>query len=95
MTLALLDRELHEVVEWFGLGLHMGVPLADLRMIEYEPSLCRIHQRRMEMLTVRMRRLPKLSWSHTVQALVAVGRQGLAQDVARKYGETFLTESII
>jgi len=34
-----------------------------------------------------MRKLPELSWSLTVLALMAVGRESLAQKIALKYGE--------
>ena len=87
MTLALLDRELHEVSEWFGLGLHLGVSEAELRAIEYNPTLRSIPQFRTEMLAARMRKLPELSWSHTVLALMAVGRGTEAQKIALKYGK--------
>ena len=87
VTLALLDRELHEVSEWFGLGLHLGVSEAELRAIEYNPTLRSIPQFRMEMLAARMRKLPELSWSHTVLALMAVGRGTEAQKIALKYGK--------
>jgi len=87
VTLALLDQELHEVSEWFGLGLHLGVPVADLQAVQYNPTLRSIPQFRTEMLTARMRKLPELSWSLTVLALMAVGRESLAQKIALKYGE--------
>jgi len=48
VTLALLDQELYEVSEWFHLGLHLGVPAADLQTIDYEPTLHRIPQHRVE-----------------------------------------------
>jgi len=87
VTLALLNQELHEVSEWFGLGLHLGVPVADLQAVQYNPTLRSIPQFRTEMLTARMRKLPELSWSLTVLALMAVGRESLAQKIALKYGE--------
>jgi len=86
--LALLDQELYEVVEWFSLGLHLDVPPEELKHIEYEPRLQNIQQRRIEMLTTRMKKLPKLSWSHTVTALMAVKRESLAQKIALKYGKS-------
>jgi len=89
VTLALLNQELHEVSEWFGLGLHLGVPVADLQAIEYNPTLRSIPQFRTEMLIARMRKLPELSWSHTVLALMAVGRESLAQKITLKYGGCF------
>ena len=87
MTLALLDQELYEVSEWFVLGLHLGMPVADLQAIQYNPTLRSIPQFRTEMLIARMRKLPELSWSPTVLALMAVGRENLAQKIALKYGE--------
>jgi len=87
VTLKLLDQELHEISEWFGLGLHLGVPVAELQAIRYNPTLRSIQQFRIEMLTARIRMLPQLSWSHTVLALMAVGRESLAHKIALKYGE--------
>ena len=91
MTLKLLEQELHEISEWFGLGLHLGVPVTELQAIRYNPTLRSIPQFRMEMLTARIRMLPELSWSHTVLALMAVGRESLAHKIALKYGETFFS----
>ena len=45
VTVKLLDQELQEVSDWFGLGLHLDIPPDELHTIKYEPTLASIFQR--------------------------------------------------
>ena len=89
VTLAQLSLELQEVSDWFGLGLYLGLPPAELHTISYEPTLRCIKDRRMEMLLVWTRKLPGPSWSRVVTALMVIGRETLAYKIALKYGKSF------
>ena len=90
MTLKFLTLELHEVIDWFGLGLYLGIPSVELQSIEYEPTLHDINERRRKMLSVWLKRLPKPSWSRVVKALMDLGHETLAQRIAIKYGKSGL-----
>ena len=88
VSVKLLDEELKEVSDWYGLGLHMDVPTAELDLIRYEPRLCRIQERKWEMFSVWMRELSEPSWSHVVKALKEIGQERLAHKISLKYGKS-------
>ena len=86
----LLDQELQEVSDWFGLGLHLDIPAEELHSIKYEPTLRRIQDFRTEMFAVWMKKLPEPSWPRVVKALIEIGRERLARKIALKYGKNSL-----
>ena len=86
----LLDQELQEVSDWFGLGLHLDIPPDELHCIKYEPTLRRIQDFRTEMFSAWMKKLPEPSWSRVVKALMEIGREKLARKIALKYGKNSL-----
>ena len=86
----LLDKELQEVSDWFGLGLYLDIPAEELRTIKYEPTLRRIQDFRTEMFSVWMKKLPKPTWPCVVKALIEIGRERLARKIALKYGKNSL-----
>ena len=90
MTLKLLSLELYEVIDWFGLGLYLGVPSVELHSIRREPTLYDIKDRKTEMLSVWIRRLPEPTWSRVVKALMDLGHETLAQRIAIQYGKSGL-----
>ena len=95
MTLKLLVLELHEVSDWFGLGLHLDIPPAELHSIKHNTTLHSTQEFRMEMFSVWMRKQPEPSWPRVVKALMEVGRESLAQKIALKYGKTSFAESTV
>ena len=86
----LLDQELQEVSDWFGLGLHLDIPPDELHCIKYEPTLRRIQDFRTEMFSAWIKKLPEPSWSRVVKALMEIGREKLARKIALKYGKNSL-----
>ena len=87
VTVKLLDEELKEVSDWYGLGLHLHIPTAELDFIRYEPRLCRIQDRKREMFSVWMRKISEPSWPRVVKALKEIGQERLAYKIALKYGK--------
>ena len=79
--------ELHNVVGWFLLGIHLGVPLSDLQKIRHQFSES-VDQCKTEML-ITYSKLKEPSWTGIVEALKKSGEHALASKIARKYG-TFL-----
>ena len=76
------------MVEWYHLGLYIGLPTGELDNIRYNPTLRSPAQFRTEMLSIWMTKLPGPSWSRVVQAVADIGRESLAQRIALKYGES-------
>ena len=80
-----LENELKSVVEWFRLGLEIGVPLPKLKNIENGlwrfPEKCLL-----EMLQCYMGMIVDKKWLTIVQALTNIGQGTLAIKIALKYG---------
>ena len=88
----LLDQELQDVSDWFGLGIHLDIPPVDLDNLKHSITLHSPQEFRTEMFSVWTRKLPEPSWSHVVKALMEIGRETLAHKIARKYGKTGLLQ---
>ena len=82
-----LENELKSVVEWFHLGLEIGIPLWKLKNIENAvwrfPEKCLL-----EMLQCYMEMVVDKKWHAIVQALASIGQGTLAIKIALKYGNT-------
>ncbi len=80
-----LENELKSVVEWFCLGLEIGVPSPKLKSIENAlwrfPEKCLL-----EMLQCYMEVIVDKKWLTIVQALANIGQRTLAIKIALKYG---------
>ena len=73
------------VVEWFRLGLEIGVPLPKLKSIQKAhwqfPEECRL-----KVLQCYMEMIVDKKWLTIVQALASIGQGTLAIKIALKYG---------
>lgn len=75
--------ELDAVVDWFHLGIYLGVPDTDLTMISHDyPTVSR---RKTQALRAWMN-MKEASWSDIVRALVSIRMKTLAAHIAEKYG---------
>ena len=78
-----LISELHEVIDWIHLGLHLGIKLPELKTIEANyPTL----QRRRIELFEKWQKNVTPTWSAIVQALVKTGMRRLASELTQKHG---------
>ena len=78
-----LDCELHEVIDWIPLGLHLGIKLPELKTIEANyPTL---ERRRIELFEKWQKNVTP-TWSAIVQALVKIGMKRLASELTQKHG---------
>ena len=93
LTLLELCKELQDVSNWYGLGLHLDIKPTELENIKYNDKLRSPVESRMEMLSVWMKKLPEPSWSRVVKALMEMGLERLARNIARKYGKTVLLKA--
>ena len=78
-----LVRELDDVVEWFLLGIYLGVPEKNLKEIEEDYS--KSSRRKAEVL-YKWSKLCQTSWQSVVDALVGIAEIGVARKVAKKFG---------
>ena len=70
-------------MEWFLLGIRLGVPEAELKNIG-----CRndeVKGRRCEMLSTWLETSHRPTWAMIVNALTGIGRRNLANKMALKY----------
>ena len=81
----LLVSELSRVVDWFHLGLYLGLPPHELDAIRTD-SLGQTKDCRSAVLIGWMRNAEQPKWSAIVAALVGIGMKVLAQKIAIKYG---------
>ena len=87
-----LDLELHEVSEWYHLGLYVGLSAPELDSIKSDLTLRRPAEFRTKVLSTWTEKLPGPSWSCVVQAVADIGRESLAQKIALKYGKSTLMQ---
>ena len=82
--------ELSHVVGWYHLGLHLGVPEDELKLIaaDYPQDTRRC---RTEMLSWWMKNMVEKKWATVVQALVKTGEKVIACKIAKRYGRVALT----
>ena len=86
MTLEELVVELEPVTKWFVLGLHLGVPVDELRSIQCEHMTTEYS--RIKMLAVFLESATtKPTWMEVVDALNTMGELQLASTIATKYGK--------
>ena len=81
-----LVRELRSVNNWKTFGLYLGIKIEKLNAIEMERPFATIEERRTMMLEVWQNNVIP-TWSAVVQALVGMGMQRLASNLAQKHGE--------
>ena len=85
--------ELQDVSDWYGLGLHLDIPPRELDNIKRNNTLHTPLEFRREMLSIWMKKLPEPSWSRVVKALVEMGMESLATNIALKTGKTGLLKA--
>ena len=93
LTLLELVSELTIVVDWFHLGLYLGVPEHELLCIEqYQRG--HVQQCRTDMLTWWLQRGVQPTWTRVVRALEGIKMEPLARKIATKYGRLIASSSI-
>ena len=89
----LLQNDLVYVWQWYPLGLQLGVPDADLKMIESDYQ--QIEDRKLHSLSKWMDIEEHPSWSKVVRALVAINERRVARTIAEKYGILFSSYCLV
>ena len=83
----LLLNDLVYVWRWYPLGLQLGVPDPDLKMIESDYK--RTEDMKLHSLSKWMGIDEQPSWSKVVRALVAINERHVARNIAEKYGKLY------
>ena len=78
-----LSSELAAVIDWFSLGINLGLQKHELTKIErdYQGN----DRRRVEMLYLWLQRTPNATWEDVVRALQQMGENAVAENIREKY----------
>ena len=79
-----LLEDLSEIVEWYQLGIQLGIPEAELNNIRHRND--EVKGRRCEMLSTWLAKSPQPTWATIINALTGMGRRNLGNKMALKYG---------
>ena len=74
-----------DVVEWFDLGLQLGLPITTLRLIAADPNIKDIKSQRLAMLSEWFKYDTAATWEKLAAALVAIGERVAATNISSKY----------
>lgn len=78
---------MREVIDWFHLGVHLGVKEAKLQAIKYTHERSRNLEESKSDLFSAWETTNEPTWSAVVRALVGIGMMSLAKKLAMKYGK--------
>ena len=83
LNLKNLSSELATVINWFLLGINLGLQKHELTKIErdYQGN----DRRRVEMLNLWLQRTPNATWEDVVDALQQMGENRVAENIREKY----------
>ena len=83
LNLKNLSSELATVIDWFSLGINLGLQKHELTKIErdYQGN----DRRRVEMLYLWLQRTPNGTWEDVVDALQQMGANTVAENIREKY----------
>ena len=88
----LLLNDLARVWRWYPLGIGLGIPDEDLRMIECDYQ--RTEDRTLHTLRTWMKIDEEPSWSKVVEVLVNINERHVARTVAEKYGKLIIVKTL-
>ena len=85
LNLKNLSSELAAVINWFLLGINLGLPKHELSKIQQNYASQGIDQQRLEMLYLWLQRTPNATWEDVVRALQQMGENRVAENIREKY----------
>ena len=74
-----------DVIEWFDLGLQLGLPSATLRLIAADPNIKDINSQRLAMLSEWLKYDIAASWEKLAAALATIGENVVAANVRSQF----------
>ena len=85
LNLKNLSTELVTVINWFLLGINLGLPKHELSKIQQNYAHQGNDQQRVEMLYLWLQRTPNATWEDVVRALQQMGENVVAENIREKY----------
>ena len=85
LNLKNLSFELATVINWFLLGINLGLPKHELSKIQQNYASQGNDQQRLEMLYLWLQRTPNGKWEDVVDALEQMGETRVAENIHEKY----------
>ena len=79
-----LSTELVTVINWFLLGINLGLPKHELSKIQQNYAHQGNDQQRVEMLYLWLQRTPNATWEDVVRALEQMGENRVAENIREK-----------
>ena len=79
-----LSTELVTVINWFLLGINLGLPKHELSKIQQNYVHQGNDQQRVEMLYLWLQRRPNATWEDVVRALHQMGENTVAEEIREK-----------
>ena len=80
-----------DVVDWFDLGLQLGLPSAALKSIAADPNIKDIRSQRLAMLSEWLKYDTAASWEKLAAALATIGENVVAANVRSRFMKTTAT----
>ena len=77
-----------DVVEWYSLGINLGLSKDELDIIRHDFHGQGVQQYRLEAIALWYNKYPHVKWSDLFKALVKTNRARLAHKLALKYRES-------
>ena len=85
LNLKNLSFELATVINWFSLGINLGLPKHELSKIQQSYAHQGNDQQRLEMLYLWLQRTPNATWEDVMRALQQMGENRVAENIREKY----------
>ena len=85
LNLKNLSSELATVINWFFLGINLGLQKHELSKIQQNYAHQGSDQQRLEMLYLWLQRTPNATWEDVVDALQQMGENRVAENIREKY----------
>ena len=85
LNLKNLSSDLAAVINWFLLGINLGLPKHELSKIQQRYASQGNDQQRLEMLYLWLQRTPNATWEDVVRALQQMGENRVADNIREKY----------
>ena len=80
-----LSTELATVIDWYILGLKLGLPKHELDKIDCDYQ--KNDRRKAEMLDLWLRRTPNATWDDVIRALEQMGENRVAENILQIHAE--------
>ena len=78
--------ELHEVTDWFYLGMCLGIPIATLQAVKKDYKHTDVRKRE---VFLKWMEIEEPTWSKIVRVLREMGKRALANRIAQNHGNIF------